>query len=42
MDGEGQILYPDGRKYTGEFENDKKQGIGTFEWRKQLITAMIV
>lgn len=27
------MTFSDGRKYTGEYLNDKKHGIGTFEWR---------
>lgn len=27
------MIWPDGRKYTGQYLNDKKHGFGTFEWR---------
>jgi hypothetical protein len=32
MDGEGKFTWPDGRKYEGEYKDDKKEGYGTFEW----------
>lgn len=32
MHGKGQIIWQDGRKYTGEYEDDKKHGKGIFEW----------
>jgi hypothetical protein len=32
MEGKGVFLWPDGRKYEGEYKNDKKHGIGTFYW----------
>lgn len=39
MHGKGQIIWQDGRKYTGvnllfiqEYEEDKKHGKGIFEW----------
>jgi hypothetical protein len=33
MNGEGLMKFSDGRKYIGEYQVDKKHGIGTFEWR---------
>ena len=30
MEGKGIFLWPDGRKYEGEFKNDKKNGYGEF------------
>lgn len=32
MHGYGVIEWADGRKYEGQYENDKKQGHGTFYW----------
>ena len=32
MDGEGVFTWPDGRKYTGQYRDDKKEGYGVFEW----------
>ena len=32
MDGEGTFTWPDGRKYVGQYKNDKKEGYGEFEW----------
>jgi hypothetical protein len=32
MDGEGKFTWPDGRKYEGEYKDDKKEGLGIFEW----------
>ena len=32
MHGFGQMTWPDGRQYEGEFYNDVKQGQGTFQW----------
>jgi len=32
MSGYGVYKYPDGRKYTGEFVNDKMHGKGVYEW----------
>jgi len=32
MHGEGVFTWTDGRKYTGEYKNDKKDGQGVFEW----------
>jgi hypothetical protein len=32
MHGKGTYIWPDGRKFEGEFENDKKNGFGVMEW----------
>ena len=32
MHGYGKIQWADGRKYEGQYENDKKHGEGTFYW----------
>ena len=32
MEGEGIFEWPDGRKYIGEYKNDKKEGHGVFTW----------
>ena len=32
MHGEGEFSWPDGRKYVGEYVDDKKHGNGVFEW----------
>ena len=32
MEGRGQEIWSDGRKYEGDFKNGKKDGEGTFEW----------
>lgn len=32
MDGKGEFRWPDGRKYTGYYVEDKKHGYGEFEW----------
>lgn len=32
MHGKGVFIWPDGRKYEGEYKNDKKEGYGEFEW----------
>lgn len=32
MDGEGEFVWPDGRKYQGNYRDDKKEGFGIFEW----------
>lgn len=28
------MTWPDGRKYEGAYENDRKHGYGVLEWRK--------
>ena len=33
MDGFGVMTWPDGRKYEGEYLNDKKNGYGIFIWK---------
>jgi hypothetical protein len=35
MDGEGVFVWPDGRKYHGQYKDDKKEGYGVFEWYKK-------
>ena len=32
MDGAGEFVWPDGRKYIGNYLEDKKHGFGEFEW----------
>ena len=32
MHGKGIITWADGRKYEGEYKNDKKHGYGVFTW----------
>jgi len=32
MNGKGEFKWPDGRKYIGNYENDKKEGHGVFYW----------
>jgi len=32
MDGEGDLTWKDGKKYHGNFINDKREGQGTFIW----------
>lgn len=32
MDGTGTFDWPDGRKYVGDYIDDKKEGHGLFEW----------
>jgi len=32
MDGKGEFVWPDGRKYVGAYIEDKKHGFGEFEW----------
>lgn len=32
MEGEGVFKWPDGRKYEGEYVDDKKEGRGIFYW----------
>lgn len=32
MDGSGTFIWADGRKYVGQYLDDKKHGEGTFEW----------
>lgn len=32
MDGEGEFLFADGRKYKGQYQNNVKHGYGIFEW----------
>lgn len=32
MEGTGEFEWPDGRKYIGEYIDDKKHGQGTFVW----------
>lgn len=30
--GQGETIWPDGKKYTGSYYDDKKQGYGIFIW----------
>lgn len=32
MDGQGTLTWKDGKTYTGEFVNDKREGKGKFMW----------
>jgi len=32
MSGNGLFYWPDGRKYEGEYFEDKKEGYGVFSW----------
>jgi hypothetical protein len=32
MNGKGVFLWPDKRRYEGEYVMDKKQGYGIFTW----------
>jgi hypothetical protein len=32
MHGKGAYRWKDGRKYEGEYENDKKNGYGIYQW----------
>ena len=32
MHERGTFTWPDGRKYEGGYQNDKKHGVGTFTW----------
>jgi L1 cell adhesion molecule like protein len=32
MEGKGEFNWPDGRKYIGEYRDDKKEGQGLFIW----------
>ena len=32
MHGYGILIWKDGKKYEGEFVNDKREGKGTFTW----------
>tara|TARA_B110000305_G_C18976336_1_gene419551 strand:+ start:232 stop:372 length:141 start_codon:yes stop_codon:yes gene_type:complete len=32
MEGRGVFGWPDGRKYEGDYVNDKKEGSGNFYW----------
>ena len=32
MHGRGVYTWKDGRKYEGEYENDKKHGYGIYSW----------
>ena len=33
MNGRGKLTWPDGRKYEGNFEDDKRHGVGTYWWK---------
>jgi len=32
MNGKGETPWLDGKKYTGEYLDDKKHGYGVFDW----------
>ena len=40
MDGEGVFKWPDGRKYQGQYKDDKKEGYGIFEWYNKFYLGM--
>ena len=33
MHGKGVLIWNDGKRYDGEFKNDKRQGKGVFTWK---------
>lgn len=33
MHGKGVFVWPDGRKYEGDYLNDKKHGFGIFQFK---------
>ena len=33
MHGFGEMLWPDGTKYIGQFENNKREGVGRMLWQ---------
>lgn len=33
MHGKGHLIWPDGKQYIGEFEEDKRHGKGKFTWK---------
>jgi len=33
MNGTGVFVWPDGKCYMGDYENDKKHGQGVFVWK---------
>lgn len=39
MDGKGVYTWKDGRKYEGEYKNDKKEGYGELTWPDSKINA---
>ena len=32
MEGMGEYIWPDGRRYEGEYKDDKKHGYGIYTW----------
>jgi len=32
MDGNGEFIFKDGRKYIGEWKDDKRDGLGVYLW----------
>jgi len=32
MDGYGEFIWKDGKKYVGYYKNDKKHGFGIYYW----------
>lgn len=32
MHGKGEFTWPNGRKYVGEYINDKREGYGEYIW----------
>ena len=32
MNGKGILIWPDGKKFQGEFKDDLREGFGRIEW----------
>lgn len=32
MEGQGKYIWPNGKKYEGQYKNDKKEGYGIYTW----------
>lgn len=37
MNGKGVFVWPDGRKYEGEYVDDKKEGFGKFTFKENRV-----
>ena len=35
MHGKGIFTWPDGRRYEGNYKDDKKSGFGIYTWKKE-------